>query len=153
MGRMSDRPGSSGEPPAGEPKASGSRDRPEADPVADSGLFGKLPRSRPGTRSPRRGAAGGDEVRSEPVAEAKPTPAPEAKPTPAPAPPAGRAESAPRARPAARERAAPAPSEEPGAGLEDLAWAGIAVTAEAATLGVRLVSRAIDAARKAAERR
>ena len=36
--------------------------------------------------------------------------------------------------------------------IEELAWAGIAVTAEAATLGVRLVSRAIDAARRAAER-
>jgi hypothetical protein len=142
---MSASPGPSGEPPAGEPKASGSRDRPEADPVADSGLFGKLPRSRPGTRSPRRRAGGG--------AEAKPTPTPDPKPAPAPAPQAGRAESGPRARPAAKERATPAPSEEPGAGLEDLAWAGIAVTAEAATLGVRLVSRAIDAARKAAERR
>jgi len=38
------------------------------------------------------------------------------------------------------------------AGLEDLAWAGIAVTAEAATLGVRLVGRAFDAARRAADR-
>jgi hypothetical protein len=51
------------------------------------------------------------------------------------------------------DETAAAPDDEHGAGLEDLAWAGIAVTAEAATLGVRLFSRAIDAARKAAERR
>ena len=33
-------------------------------------------------------------------------------------------------------------------GVEDLAWAGITVAAEAATLGVRLLSRAVDAVRK-----
>jgi len=38
------------------------------------------------------------------------------------------------------------------AGLEDLAWAGVAVTAEAATLGVRLLGRAVEAARRATER-
>ncbi len=43
-------------------------------------------------------------------------------------------------------------AEEGVAGLEELAWAGIAVTAEAATLGVRLMSRALDAARRATER-
>ena len=38
-------------------------------------------------------------------------------------------------------------------GVEDLAWAGIAVAAEAATLGVRLLSRAVEAVRKPADRR
>ncbi len=103
----------------------------------DSGLFGKLPRSRPGTRSPRRAAAA--ESQGAPATD-RIAEAPRPKPSP-------------RLRPAADEPSAPAAaSEEGGAGLEDLAWAGIAVTAEAATLGVRLLSRAIDAARKATER-
>jgi hypothetical protein len=109
---------------------------------SDSGLFGKLPRSRPGTRSPRR-AAGAE---SPGAAAARPAATPSVE--------APRSEPGPRPRPAADEPPAPAATpEEGGAGLEDLAWAGIAVTAEAATLGVRLFSRAIDAARKATERR
>ena len=40
-----------------------------------------------------------------------------------------------------------------GGGLEDLAWAGIAAAAEAATLGVRLATRAMEAVRDAVERR
>jgi len=75
-----------------------------------------------------------------------------ARPTAAPSVEAPK--SGPGPRPSADEPSLPAAtSEEGGAGLEDLAWAGIAVTAEAATLGVRLFSRAIDAARKATERR
>ena len=106
----------------------------------DSGLFGKLPRSRPGTRSPRRAA--GAEPQSAAAARPTATPSVEAP------------KSGPGPRPSADEPSLPAAtSEEGGAGLEDLAWAGIAVTAEAATLGVRLFSRAIDAARKATERR
>jgi hypothetical protein len=115
-------------PPAGD--ANGDPD--------DTGLFGKLPRSRPGMRSPRR--AGGGEVRT---AAAKT----EAKPKPKPARPA----TPPRVR-AEEADARESDPEERGAGLEELAWAGIAVTAEAATLGVRLMSRALDAARRAAER-
>ena len=42
--------------------------------------------------------------------------------------------------------------EAPG-GLEDLAWAGVAAAAEAATLGVRLATRAVEALRDAAPRR
>jgi hypothetical protein len=38
-------------------------------------------------------------------------------------------------------------------GVEDVAWAGITVAAEAATLGVRLLSRAVEAVRKPTERR
>ena len=45
----------------------------------------------------------------------------------------------------------PASGDEHG-GVEDLAWAGVAVAAEAATLGVRLLSRAVEAVRKPADR-
>ena len=39
-----------------------------------------------------------------------------------------------------------------GGGLEDIAWAGVAAAAEAATIGVRLASRAIEALRGSSER-
>jgi hypothetical protein len=122
----------------------------------NSGLFGKLPRSRPGIRSARRPATdGGSKPPPQPPkrTQARPTQArPKAsaarskpaasRPRPSP-PPRPRSESAP--------KSGSDPSGEP-AGLEELAWAGIAVTAEAATLGVRLVTRALDAARRATER-
>jgi hypothetical protein len=38
-------------------------------------------------------------------------------------------------------------------GIEDLAWAGIAVAAEAASTGVRFLNRALEAAREAVDRR
>ena len=74
--------------------------------------------------------------------------------------PAGAAESEPAtgAQPPPRprrEQPEPEPEENRSlspAGLEDLAWAGVAVTAEAATLGVRLLGRAVDAAKRATER-
>src|SRR4051794_31255879 len=114
----------------------------------DSGLFGKLPSSRPGVRSPRRASSkGAAEPRSKPPRSTPPRPKARA---------ARSEQAAPRARPAAaRKPATPRPqaaaepgrpaAEQEGAGLEELAWAGIAVTAEAATLGVRLVTRALDA--------
>jgi hypothetical protein len=47
----------------------------------------------------------------------------------------------------------PAASYQQGSGgLEDLAWAGIAAAAEAATIGVRLASRAMEAVRDAGKR-
>jgi hypothetical protein len=104
----------------------------------DSGLFGQLPRSRPGTRSPRRAAGGESQA---PAADERTAAPPRPDPEPPPPPPAD------------ESPASGVAPEEGGAGLEELAWAGIAVTAEAATLGVRLFSRAIDAARKATERR
>src|SRR5881398_2073970 len=128
--------------------------REEAGDELDPGLFGKLPRSRPGARSPRRRQSG---ARS--AASAGPSTARARASSPARASAAsGRRASASGARRAPqsseREAAAPAESgEAAGGGIEDLAWAGIAVTAEAATLGVRLLSRAIDAARRATERR
>jgi hypothetical protein len=104
------------------------------------GVFGNLPGSRPGSRSPRR--------RSGDAAEP-----PKAKPKPKPAP-RQRAATAPRkpAPPPAPKREPPAPPEAEGpGGLEDVAWAGVAVAAEAATIGVRLASRAIEALRGSTE--
>jgi hypothetical protein len=90
------------------------------------GVFGNLPGSRPGARSPRR--------RSGDAAE---PPKPKPKPAPETTPPA--------------PEAAPPDESGPG-GLEDVAWAGVAVAAEAATIGVRLASRAIEALRGSTER-
>jgi hypothetical protein len=98
------------------------------------GVFGNLPRSRPGKRSPRRG--GSPERTAEPPAEAPAD-------SPAPAPAAAKAESEPD--PASGD-------EQSDRGLEDLAWAGIAAAAEAATLGIRLANRALGAVRKPPER-
>jgi hypothetical protein len=143
-------------------------ERTEAEPQ-DSGVFGKLPSTRPGVRSPRRGkgsakgrsagsskatkrapgrvggkasksaAEGSDLGTASPdVRRTDPTghsAAPSSPPQPGPTPPAG----------AAREPETPETGDGPG--VEDLAWAGITVAAEAATLGVRLLSRALEAVR------
>jgi hypothetical protein len=100
-----------------------SEHRPEEEPEATAAsVFGNLPRERPGTRSPRREASG-----------------------------------SPRAEEAEPRQAGP-PSDQSGErgteirGVEDLAWAGVAIAAEAATLGVRLASRAFGAVRGPAER-
>lgn len=131
-------------PPASEPAAGQG-----SDPSGDTGLFGKLPRTRPGTRSPRR-ASGATAAKAQP-APAKPRATPP-KPRAQPKPQRGGSDPrrSPRDEPARGKGSDPEAEE--GAGLEELAWAGIAVTAEAATLGVRLMSRALDAARRAAER-
>jgi len=104
-------------------------------------VFGNLPASRPGTRSPRRAPEG----------TADTSPADESHPDP----PAGRKPPA-KADPPPPRAAVPEPADEadeaPG-GLEDLAWAGVAAAAEAATLGVRLATRAVEALRDAAPRR
>jgi hypothetical protein len=97
-------------------------------------VFGKLPDSRPGTRSPRR--RGG----SERVAK----PAPKSSPA--------KSETTPKRRPQDAPHQEPEPPLPRAAGLEDLAWAGVAVAAEAATLGVRLASRAVEAMRGTTER-
>jgi hypothetical protein len=142
-----------------EESAAEARAEPAADsgaggaPELDPGLFGKLPRSRPGARSPRRrgaterpeasGRKAGDAPRAATAGSRSRTTGSEAPGS------AGAAEGA-----APRPRQPPAAEADRAAGgIEELAWAGIAVTAEAATLGVRLLSRAIDAARRAAERR
>ena len=123
-------------------------DAPEREPeppVPERGVFGNLPDARPGPRSPRRDAA---------RAGRKPDPErPSAKPKRA----APRERPAPKQpeRPAAERPAEPAAepaAEEQGGGLEDIAWAGVAAAAEAATIGVRLASRAIEALRGNAEK-
>jgi hypothetical protein len=141
---------------------------------ADSGVFGKLPSTRPGVRSPRRvserekerfaGAPEESEAAPGQVREAPATP-----PDPEPASPrvrpsdtSGRSSSSstptqPESTSGpAREAGATSEPEVPaadGPGVEDLAWAGITVAAEAATLGVRLLSRALGAVRGAGDRR
>ena len=107
-------------------------------------VFGNLPQTRPGARSPRRDMAAAR--RRDSAAEAAADPAPE--------PPAGSAEE-----PAADDPFAPPPdpaqeeAKEGGGGVEDIAWAGVAAAAEAATIGVRLATRALEAMRDAAGRR
>jgi hypothetical protein len=123
----------------------------QPEPSTGGGVFGNLPDARPGTRSPRRNKAAKGKAapatkakaagKSKPKAAAKPKPkAPKAAPAPSPPPP-----------PSAAEEKRQAAEERPG-GLADVAWAGIAVAAEAATLGVRLASRAIEAVRGNPER-
>lgn len=111
------------------------------------GVFGNLPATRPGSRSPRRRTSGADTgaERASPTssAPAKATPTPPPPPKPPPEPPRG----------TERERAV-TPDGGSGpriASVEDLAWAGIAVAAQAATVGVRFASRALEAARKSIE--
>jgi hypothetical protein len=116
------------------------------------GVFGKLPGSRPGVRSPRRGKTG-DTTRA--ASAAKPSggrepsvtePAGETQPS------RGRS-SGPAEHPPAPDPETPPPAESERGGVEDLAWAGIAVAAEAATLGVRLLSRAVESVRRPPDRR
>ena len=128
---------------------------PEGDDSPGS-VFGNLPDSRPGSRSPRRrsGKGGGAaKAKAKPAAKAKPKrtakPKPAAKPKAAPRPRA--APKPPPSAPPEREREAAAAAS--GGGLEDLAWAGVAAAAEAATLGVRLASRAIESLRGNSEER
>ena len=120
-------------------------DDPEPEPVApERGVFGNLPDARPGTRSPRRDAArAGRKANAAKGSAAKASAAKPkaAKPEPKPPP----------------KRPAPKPAPQPeephgGGGLEDIAWAGVAAAAEAATIGVRLASRAIEALRGNAEK-
>jgi hypothetical protein len=109
------------------------------------GVFGNLPRVRPAHRSPRRGEGAAASTAARPTGER-----PRVHPRPSP-------------RPSTTSEAGPDPLEakpegsrteqEQIGGLEDVAWAGIAVAAEAATLGVRLAGRAFEAARDAVERR
>jgi hypothetical protein len=124
----------------------------ETPPAEKGSVFGKLPAARPGTRSPRRASA----AQAKSVqGGAKPKPA---KPKAGTSPPKTKTSSAKTAPPphrARREPAAPPPAEEEqgGRGLDELAWAGVAAAAEAATLGVRLANRAIGALRDSVDRR
>jgi hypothetical protein len=107
------------------------------------GVFGNLPRSRPGTRSPlrEREHAARKRAATDERESAAETPSASAGRQDAPLEAAQRADDEPSA----------SDQREPG-GLEDLAWAGIAAAAEAATIGVRLASRAMEAVRDAGKR-
>lgn len=122
-------------------------------PPPSGGVFGNLPSTRPGRRSPRRakveeggkasnGSSAAAPARSRP-APPPPPPRPTAAPPPPPPPPEERPE---------RETAPPAGPGQRIGGVEDLAWAGIAVAAQAATVGVKAASRAMDAVRKSLDR-
>ena len=117
---------------------------PETKPsAAPEGVFGNLPGTRPGTRSPRRRSGNGSTKPAD-------TEKHQAGPSPPPPPPA------PAEPPPAAEREAPVTADTGGSpqisSVEDLAWAGIAVAAQAATVGVRFASRALEAARKSVDR-
>jgi hypothetical protein len=117
----------------------------------DRGVFGNLPSERPGVRSPRRGEGKGAKAKASQPKSPKAAPATGRAVKPAPK----AARKSPPPRPA-HEQAPPRPppeteSSDPGSGrgsVEEVAWAGITVAAEAATLGVRLVSRALEAVRE-----
>ena len=89
---------------------------------------GKSAPAKPAAAAPKRAAAA--------QAEAAPRRPTEARPAPPPKP----------------ARAGAGAGGPQGGGLEDIAWAGVAAAAEAATIGVRLASRAIEALRGSSER-
>ncbi len=111
---------------------------------SQNSVFGNLPDTRPGTRSPRR-RPGGEPAQASPAPKPKSPAKAEAKPKPPKREPTGQPADAPQP---------PPPGRRPeGIGnIEDLAWAGVAAAAEAATLGVRLASRALDTLRGSPER-
>jgi hypothetical protein len=108
--------------PAGGPASEPERDD------EPQGVFGNLPRTRPGARSPRRDTEGRED-RVRPSVDSDERASRSGDPRP--------------------------PAEEPdaGGGFEDVAWAGVAAAAEAATIGVRLANRALEAMRDAVDRR
>jgi hypothetical protein len=131
----------------------------EGAPGEPGGIFGKLPSARPGVRSPRRAPARrAQETKgaTEPASAGTAGGAASRASPPPPPPSSRRASSPPSGRPSppppSRDDAPEAPGGR-GGGVEDVAWAGITVAAEAATLGVRLLSRAVEAVRKPTERR
>jgi hypothetical protein len=124
------------------------------------GVFGNLPDTRPGTRSPRRETTPEDgsprprtaseDGEGERLGEAR-----QARQAPPPTDEQGLDERElderdldERGERGSEKREPDEPSPDKGGGLEDLAWAGVAVAAEAATIGVRLASRAMEALRR-----
>lgn len=112
-------------------------ERPEspADEPQDS-ILGSLPRTRPSVRSPRRDEAAKARARAKPAAS---------KPKP-------RAAGPRRERPAARPENEGA-SDAEGAGVEDIARAGVTTAVQVATAGMRFAGRAAGAIRESLERR
>jgi hypothetical protein len=122
-------------------------DSQSADSPPQGSVFGNLPGARPGPRSPRRESGKKEAGRlSESKAQEKPRkPQTKTRPQPRERQPPGQPAGTP------QPPLSGARSEGIG-GIEDLAWAGVAAAAEAATLGVRLASRAFDALRGSPER-
>jgi hypothetical protein len=121
-----------------------------SDPEAEPSVFGNLPRTRPGSRSPRRDAAKETAARGGRSAAAT-----SRRSAPRAASTRTKDESVPSARRTTPRRNAPSDPEtetDEGGGLEELAWAGVAAAAEAATLGVRLANRALESLRGGSER-
>ena len=120
------------------------------------GVFGNLPASRPGARSPRR--RGADDAKNEAkpeVSEAAATEPQESAPAAASArrPEPAAEEEAPLEEPAESSAPEPPSPPQPGIhGIEDLAWAGVAVAAQVATAGIRFTSKALETARKSIDR-
>lgn len=122
---------------------------PSQPPPGNRGVFGNLPSERPGVRSPRRdtGEPKGDPKRAKSEggpANAPPKPqTPPRRPAPERTPPPSRPSSGQRP-----EAASPDPDPAGRRSVEEVAWTGVTVAAEAATLGVRLLSRALEAVRE-----
>jgi hypothetical protein len=118
------------------------------DEMEPAGVFGGLPRSRPGRRSPRRAPA-----TTEAAAEEEEEEEEEARGGPPPEPPGGPGgESA--EQPVDVESGPDSAGSPAGQrGLDDLVWASVAIAAEAATLGIRLANRALEKMSGDAERR
>ncbi len=118
----------------------------ELQPDAPQGsVFGNLPDARPGGRSPRRDAAAKPRKAAKPAAKRPAKPKTTAKA-------ATKASAKPRPKPAPTPGEAATAERESGNGLEDIAWAGVAAAAEAATVGVRLLSKTIETLRGNSER-
>lgn len=127
-------------------------DGPEAaddSPGGPDGVFGNLPSTRPGSRSPRRRSTAAEaEAPADEPAVAKPVAA-EPKPAPEPVPEPAAEIPEPEPQQPSEDPLAPQPSIH---GVEDLAWASVAVVAQAATAGIRFTSKALEAARKSIDR-
>lgn len=115
-------------------------------------VFGNLPGNRPGVRSPRRRGTGPASATGAAAKGAGDQPRSSAQKPEVPQPPRYPAGRSPESSETAQRRTSP-PAEAEHGGVEDLAWAGVAVAAEAATLGVRLLSRAVEAVRRPSDRR
>jgi hypothetical protein len=123
------------EPRDRSPAGDGAEDEPR------ESIMGSLPRSRPSVRSPRRDAA----------AKAR-----KARPAPDRPRPAAASTARPKATAASRGAGAASADAEPddeGAGLEDVARAGVTTAVQVATAGLRFAGKAAGAIRESLERR
>ncbi len=123
-----------------------------APPEDPQGVFGNLPKTRPGARSPRRDDAAAPKPRS---AGAGSQAGRAREPERAREPATSDVPDSAAARASQPGRGEPADQADPrqGGGIEDVAWAGVAAAAEAATIGVRLATRALEAMRDTVDRR